>query len=297
MNIPHLLLSKLERSLDLDAAERAALSAMPLHEVEVRADHEILREGDRPRQCFLIVEGLTCVSQMVEGGRRQIDSFHIPGDMPDLHGLHLAEMDCDMWAITECRLAFMDHSAIRQLCAEQPRIAAALWRCTVVDAAIYRQWVTNLGQRPAINRLAHLFCEMMLRMDAVGRAKDGSCALPITQTDLSDASGLSFVHVNRTLQDLRGEGLITFGRGQLTIHDWEALALLADFRPGYLHLGRRARGQSDTSGPSLPGKSTNGWPSSQGVVRHQTPSDGVDRTDRSDPRSGPARASDREEQP
>ena len=109
----------------------------------------------------------------------------------------------------------------------------------MVDAAIYRQWVTNLGQRPAINRLAHLFCEMMLRMDAIGRAKDGSCALPITQADLSDASGLSVVHVNRTLQELREMGLITFARGQLTVHEWDGLAGLADFRPEYLHLRQR----------------------------------------------------------
>ena len=162
-----------------------------------------------------------------------------PGDMPDLHSLHFDVMDCDMWAVTDCRLGFIDHSAMQRLCAEQPRVAAALWRATVVDAAIYRQWVTNLGQRPAINRLAHLLCEMMLRMDAIGRVRDSTCALPITQADLSDASGLSVVHVNRTLQDLREMKLISFARGQLTIHDWDALAGLADFRPEYLHQLRR----------------------------------------------------------
>jgi CRP-like cAMP-binding protein len=237
----HPLASKLDRTLGLDAAERSAIGAVPFQEVHVQADDDILREGDRPRRCFLILEGVTCISQMVEGGRRQIDAFHIPEDMPDLHGLHLDVMDSDMWAVTPGRLAFMDHSALRRLCNEQPRIAAALWRLTVVDAGIYRQWVTNLGQRPAINRLAHLFCEMMLRMDAIDRAKDGSCALPITQADLSDASGLSFVHVNRTLKDLREMRLVTFARGQLTIHDWDALVLLADFRPGYLHLPRPER--------------------------------------------------------
>ena len=241
----HPLLNKLERLIDLDAAERSAVSAVPVLQADVGADHEILREGDRPSRCFLIVEGVTCVSQMVEGGRRQIDAFHIPGDMPDLHGLHLGVLDCDMWAVTDCRLGYMDHGAIRRLCAEQPRIAAELWRCTVVDAAIYRQWVTNLGQRPAINRLAHIFCEMMLRMDAVGRAEHLRCALPITQADLSDASGRSAVHVNRTLQELRELGLITFVRGQIAIHDWDALALLADFRPGYLHLQRRNSGPVD----------------------------------------------------
>jgi CRP-like cAMP-binding protein len=235
----HPLLTKLERVLTLTEAERDALGAVPFQQVDVPADHDIVHEGERPTRCFLILEGVTCTSQMVEGGRRQIDGFHIPEDMPDLHGLHLEVMDCDMWAVTNCRLAFIEHAAMQRLCAEQPRIAGALWRCTVVDAAIYRQWVTNLGQRPAINRLAHLFCEMMLRMDAIGRAQNGSCALPITQADLSDASGMSVVHVNRTLQELREMGLITFGRGRLTIHDWDGLALLADFRPEYLHLRRR----------------------------------------------------------
>ena len=244
MHTPDYLIGKLARVLDLDAAERSALSAVPIQQAEVPADGEILHEGDRSSRCFMVLEGVTCTSQMVEGGRRQITSFHIAEDMPDLHGLHLDVMDCDMWAVTGCTLGYIEHGAIRQLCAAQPRIAAALWRLTVVDAAIYRQWVTNLGQRPAINRLAHFFCEMMLRMEAIGRAEDLTCALPITQADLSDASGLSTVHVNRTLQELREMGLITFARGSLTIHDWDSLALLADFRPDYLHLPRRDPGQS-----------------------------------------------------
>jgi CRP-like cAMP-binding protein len=245
MHTSHPLLTKLERSIDLDAAERSSASAVLLQQVDVPADHEIMQEGDQPFRCFLIVEGVTCISQAVEGGLRQIDAFHIPGDMPDLHGLHLVVMDCDMRAVTNCQLAFIDHAAIRQLCAEQPRIAAELWRLTVVDAAIYRQWVTNLGQRPAINRLAHLCCEMMLRMDAIGRAQGGRCALPISQADLGDASGMSSAHVNRTLEELREMRLIDFARGQLTIHDWDSLALLADFRPEYLHLPRRTSEPAD----------------------------------------------------
>ena len=148
MTPSHPLLAKLERSLALSEPERHAISIVPVHEVDVPADHDIVREGDRPTRCFLIVEGVTCVSQMVEGGRRQIDAFHIPGDMPDLHSLHLEVMDCDMWAVTDCRLGFIDHSAMQRLCAEQPRVAAALWRATVVDAAIYRQWVPTSVSGP-----------------------------------------------------------------------------------------------------------------------------------------------------
>jgi CRP-like cAMP-binding protein len=296
MQADHPLLTKLERVIDLDKVERSALSTLPFQEVEVRADQEILREGDQPVRCFLILDGVTCTSQAVEGGLRQIDSFHIAGDMPDLHSLHLDAMDCDMWAVTNCRLAFMDHSAIRQLCEAQPRVAAALWRLTVVDAAIYRQWVTNLGQRPALNRLAHLFCEMMLRMEAIGRTRDGSCALPITQADLSDATGLSVVHVNRTLKDLREMRLVTHTKGQLTIHDWEALMLLADFRPGYLHLPGLAPG---ARGADLghPRGAADEWPSSSAALWQRVPSERVEDASQQGPRSGSPRARDAEEQP
>lgn len=245
MDIPHPLVTRLLPLVDLSAPEQCAISAVLVHEVEVRADQEILREGERPTRCFMVLEGLTCISQMVEGGLRQITSFYIPGDMPDLQSLHLDVLDSDTWAVTDCRLAYMEHGALRHLCEAQPRVAAALWRLMAIDAAIYRQWVTNLGQRTAINRLAHLFCEMLLRMEAAGLAKDGSCALPITQADLGDASGLSSIHVNRTLKELREMGLMTFARRQLTIHDWNGLVLLADFRPGYLHLPRRSSAPAD----------------------------------------------------
>jgi CRP-like cAMP-binding protein len=106
MFFPHPLLTKLERVIDLNEAERSAISTVPFHEAEVRADQEILHEGDQPLRCFLILDGVTCISQAVEGGLRQIDSFHIAGDMPDLHSLHLDALDCDMWAVTTCRASF-----------------------------------------------------------------------------------------------------------------------------------------------------------------------------------------------
>jgi CRP-like cAMP-binding protein len=130
----------------------------------------------------------------------------------------------------------MTHKDLRRFCEHHPRLAAALWRATLVQGAISREWVVNLGQRPAISRLAHLLCEMMTRMEAVGLAYSGSCDLRLTQEDLSEATGLSVVHVNRMLQELRAQNLITFGQGRLTIHDQGALARLGDFRPDYLHL-------------------------------------------------------------
>ncbi len=236
MDTAHPLLASLERVLDLSDAERSAISEVPIQHAEFQADDVIFREGDKPSKSFLLAQGIACSSKTVADGGRQIMALHIPGDMPDLHTLHLKVLDSDLWAITKCHLAFMQHEDIRRLCHAHPRVADELWWVTLVNAAIYREWVVGLGKRQAISRLAHLFCEMMLRMKEAGLAQGGSCPLPITQEDVSDIAGMSPVHVNRTLQEIRGQGLISFGQGHLDIHDWDALVRLADFRPDYLHL-------------------------------------------------------------
>jgi CRP-like cAMP-binding protein len=155
--------------------------------------------------------------------------------MPDLHSLHLDALDSDIWAITDGRLDFFPHADLRTLNRKHPRLGEVLWRVNLVEAAIYREWVVNVGQREAPSRLAHLFCETLLRSEAAGRGQDGTCPFPVTQTDLSEMTSLSTVHVNRTLQALRDQGLISFGKGSLTVHNWPALVALGDFRPDYLH--------------------------------------------------------------
>ncbi len=236
MPTPHPLLARFTPTVDLSDAEQAALSALPFTTERVMAGRGVAWAGDRPSRSFLILDGLLSTSKAVGDGEVQIMAFHIPGDMPDLHGLHLEVLDSDIGAVTDARLAFLAHQDLRQLCAAHPRLAALLWRMTLVDAAISREWVVNVGQRPAINRLAHLFCEMMARMEAAGLAQDGSCHLGLTQQHLSEATGLSSVHLNRTLQELRAMGLVSFGQGRLTLPDRDALRALADFRTDYLHL-------------------------------------------------------------
>ena len=236
MPTPHPLLARFARSAGLSGSEQAALGALPFTTDRVLAGEGVSWAGDRPSRSFLILDGLLSTSKAVGDGEVQILAFHIPGDMPDLHGLHLDVLDSDIGAITNCDLAFLAHQDLRQLCAEHPRLAALLWRTTLVDAAIHREWVVNVGQRPAISRLAHLFCEMMARMEAAGLVQDGSCHLGLTQQHLSEATGLSPVHVNRTLQDLRARSLVSFGQGRLTIHDGTELERLAGFHPDYLHL-------------------------------------------------------------
>ena len=236
MQADHPLFTKLARVLVLSEVEAAAVRAIPVQSVTFKADEVISREGDRPSRSFLLAEGLTCVSKVVVGGKRQIMAFHIAGDGPDLHSLHLKVLDSDIWAITDGRLAYMAHKDLRALNREHPRLGEELWRTTLVEGSINREWMVNVGQREALSRMAHLFCETMLRMEEAGLGQNGTCPFPVTQADLSEMASMSNVHVNRTLQSLREQNLISFGRGTLTIHDWDRLVALGDFRSDYLHL-------------------------------------------------------------
>ncbi len=236
MSQVHPLIPKFERALALTEAERVALIILPIRLETVKSDQAILREGSRPTRACFLTEGLACNSKIGPNGRRQILAFHIPGDTPDLTSLHLEVRDSDTWALTDCTLAFIDHSDVDELCDEQPRIARFLWRLTLVDTSVHREWTMNVGLREAIVRMAHLFCEIMTRMEFIDRAQGGQCAFPVTQEDLAEATGLSPVHVNRVLQDLRRQKLLSFAKGKLTIHDRAGLEELGDFRADYLHL-------------------------------------------------------------
>jgi CRP-like cAMP-binding protein len=236
MSAVHPLLLRLRHQLQLTEAERLAVELVPVRREIVPADQPILREGARPTRCFVLEAGLACSSKIVSNGGRQIIAFHIPGDIPDLNSLHLGVRDCDIWALATSHVALMEHRDLRQLCEEQPRVAAALWRISLIDGAVFREWVVNVGQREGVARIAHLLCEMLTRMEAAGLADGDVCAMPVTQDDIAEATALSHVHVNRMLQELRRRRLLSFGRGKLAVHQREALEALADFRTDYLHL-------------------------------------------------------------
>src|ERR671912_658668 len=138
--------------------------------------------------------------------------------------------------LTQCRVGFVTHETLRDLCNRYPRITSAFWRETLIDAAIFREWVTNVGQREAYSRIAHVFCELIVRLRAVGLVEDHRCDLPITQAEFADAIGVSHVHVNRVLQEMRANSLIETQGTQVTIPDWETLKKVGDFDPIYLHL-------------------------------------------------------------
>jgi CRP-like cAMP-binding protein len=232
------LIRKLRSISPLSEDELQGLRGLPLAVAQVEADQDIVREGDRPSQCFFLVEGFVCRYKLTEDGRRQIFSFHTPGDVPDLQSLHLVVMDHNVKTLTPCKVAFVPHDAIAALTRQCPRIGDVLWRETLIDAAIFREWMVGIGRRSASTRIAHVLCEVFLRLKAVGLTNGYECEFPITQTEIGDALGLSTVHVNRSLQELRANGLIELRRGFLGILNWEGLKKAGEFDPTYLHLAR-----------------------------------------------------------
>ena len=183
----------------------------------------------------MVVKGLLCSSKITSAGVRQITSFFLPGDLPDLHSLHMGTLDDALCALTPATVAFIPHAALLDATQRLPSLNAPLWRHTLIDSAIYREWVVNLGARPALARLAHIFCELMLRMRAAGLARQDGYDLPLNQSELGEAAGLSTVHVNRVLRELRDAGLVVFRRGMLQVLDWPRLQQAGDFDPGFLH--------------------------------------------------------------
>ena len=236
------LIRKLESIASLSREERQAIESLPVNGRLLKAHQDILHEKDRPSQCCLIVDGWACRYKLLSQGRRQIFSFHVPGDIPDLQSLHIGTMDHSLATLTEATVAFIPHASMRDLTARFPNIAAVLWRDTLIDAAIFREWMVGMGRRSAYERIAHTFCELYLRQQAVGLASEHRCPLPITQLDLGDALGLSNVHVNRVLQEMRGKGLITLQGSTLVIEAWDELRRVAEFDPTYLHLEKQAAG-------------------------------------------------------
>jgi CRP-like cAMP-binding protein len=186
------------------------------------------------------LEGFAYRYKLTEEGKRQIFSFHIPGDIPDLQSLHIDVMDHSLSSLTTCKAMYIPHQTVCDLARQCPRIGDAFWRDTLIDAAVFREWMLGLGRREAYGRIAHLLCELYVRLKAVGLTNGHEYAMPLTQAELGDALGLSTVHVNRTLQELRGDGLITLRNGSVTVLDWDRLREAGEFDPTYLHLRKEA---------------------------------------------------------
>jgi CRP-like cAMP-binding protein len=219
-----------------DASITELVQGLPVRILRLEPHQEIVTEGQRMREACLVLEGFVCRHKHVWKDQRQILSFHIPGDLPDIQSLHLPTVDYSLSALPASTVALFPHAAVRMAVEASADFREAVWRHALIDAAITRAWLASVGRRTAYQRLAHLFCEVFARMLDRKLAEAQGFVLPVTQSDLADALGLSTVHVNRTMQDLRRSGVIeTRGRFH-GFTDWVALREAADFDPGYLHL-------------------------------------------------------------
>ncbi|MDB5691412.1 MAG: Crp/Fnr family transcriptional regulator [Alphaproteobacteria bacterium] len=208
---------------------------------ELPAGQVIVRAGTTLSESTLLFEGFVCRYKDMADGQRQILEIHISGDFLDLHGFLLKRIDHNVAAMTSARFALIPHDALRRISENYPHLTRILWFSTLLDAAIHREKILSIGRRSAVTRIAHLLCELRVRLKLVGLADEGRYALPLKQADLAGATGLTSVHVNRMLRRLRNEEILTFRGGEVVIHDWERLQKLAEFNPAYLHLERRPR--------------------------------------------------------
>ena len=217
-----------------------------LHELyddcrEIGARRSLIREGDRPDHVLLMIEGWAARYKLVPDGARQITAFLIPGDFCDLHVTILGAMDHGITTLARSKVAFVPRAKIDAI-TERPSLIKAFWWATLVDAAVLRAWIVNIGRRDAAEAIGHLFCELYVRMRNVGLVAGRRFDLPLTQEEIADALGLTAVHVNRVLQRMRAERLIEFRQGMLTLLDYERLEQASGFSANYLHIERRVEG-------------------------------------------------------
>jgi CRP-like cAMP-binding protein len=235
------LIKKLAVRDRLNASERRRLEGLVSATKSFSRGEDIVQEGSRPGYSSLMLEGICCRYNVLADGRRQISAIHIAGDFVDLHSYLIKEMDHGVAALGPCRVAMVPHERLTEVTRTAPHLTRMLWLNTLIDASIHRQWITSLGRRSAVARVAHLFCELHLRLEAIGLGDRDGCICPLTQRDIADACGLSLAHAHRTLATLRKRKLATIQRNTLQIDNWERLVTAAEFDPAYLHLDLEPR--------------------------------------------------------
>ena len=234
------LIRKLGGFVSLSDVDRTTLAQISAEARHVASGTDLVREGDAPDGVFLVMKGIACRHKLRANGARQIMAYLVPGDACDLDVALLDEMDHTITTLSACEIVRLAPKTVADLLANHPQIARGLRKSQLVDEATLREWLVNVGRRSAVERLAHLLCELLLRLQVVGCASENAYELPVTQVDLADTTGLTSVHVNRSLRELRRQGLIELGGGRVKILDLPRLRALAEFRSDYLHLGEQA---------------------------------------------------------
>jgi CRP-like cAMP-binding protein len=239
MTLP--LIRKLENYVQLADIEKRSLMQAEVQVKDVEARVDIIREHQEVEGATLVLEGFACRYKLLPDGRRQMLGYMLPGDMCDPRIFLLDRMDHSIATISRTKIAIWPRKEVLGLTSLYPRITRAFWWCALVDEGIAREWLVSLGQRTALERLAHLICELHYRMNAIDMVSGNGFDFPVTQAELGDTLGLSAVHVNRTLQDMRRERLVRLAGRRLTVLDLEALSTIAMFNPDYLRLNSRMR--------------------------------------------------------
>lgn len=227
---------KLDAFAPLREVDRESIRLLAGNKIKaIEAGVDVISEGDEPKTVYLVLEGWACRYKALEDGRRQILAIFVPGDLCDLHVYILNTMDHSIGALTPLRYAAIGPAHLETLGDEHPRVMRALWWESLVTASIQREWLVSAGQRTALESLAHLLCELYFRLKIVGLAKDGRCALPLTQAQIADALGLTQPHVSRIVRELNGSDMVRLRQRKLEVLDERALRELAGFNPNYLH--------------------------------------------------------------
>ena len=235
----HLL--KLRARDDVSAEEERAIRDLFSHVVDVPADEVFIHAGRELSESTLLLDGWMARAKDLQSGQRQLAELQVAGDFVDLHGFTLKRLDHDVITLSRCRVATVPHERLKEMTDRFPHLTRLYWFMTNVDAAIQREWTLSLGRRTAIARMAQLFCELRRRLGIVGLTQADSYDFPLTQVETGETLGLTAVHVNRTLQELRRKGVLELAHRRVTILDVERLEAIAEFDSRYLYLDRRRR--------------------------------------------------------
>lgn len=230
------LLLKLQSHDVVSEAEKKSLAEIIVRQGEFSIGEDLVTEGSRPQFSTLLLDGFAGRYKVLEDGSRQITSLHIAGDFVDLHAFPLKIMDHGIVALSPCRVAFTNHPDLKKITETAPHLTRLLWLHTLIDGAIHREWIVAMGRRSKKAHLAHLICELYMRLQVVQRTNEWSFHFPLSQAEVADVLGISVVHLNKTLQTLRKDKLLTWLNRTVTILDWDRLTTIAQFNSTYLNL-------------------------------------------------------------